>query len=135
MRVSRQWNDMKLRKWSGFGHSENELTQGKMCLFCATCPQPGVNLSEGWEAAHPEGAYTRGIVLDGNFEADHLKMRRPDDDIFLFDGACFITELLKYNDYISKTTEAKQVSCAQFSLIIPLTDMATAIAEVHLSQL
>jgi len=51
-RVARQWRNLKLRKlfWnvpdaSGDGGSA-EATTG---IFCAACPQPGVNLPPGWE--------------------------------------------------------------------------------------
>lgn len=41
---------MKYRKWHGFAHSPSEdVPPGGLALFCAACPQPGVNLPEGWE--------------------------------------------------------------------------------------
>jgi CxC2 like cysteine cluster associated with KDZ transposases len=43
-RATRQWRNLKLRKWFGFGHRELLPTKGSMALFCAACPQPGVNL-------------------------------------------------------------------------------------------
>jgi hypothetical protein len=50
MRVTRQWRDLKSRKWHGFGHETNrEPGKGELALFCPTCPQPGVNLPENWK--------------------------------------------------------------------------------------
>jgi hypothetical protein len=43
-RATRQWRNLKLRKWFGFGHRLSSPTNGSMALFCAACPQPGVNL-------------------------------------------------------------------------------------------
>jgi hypothetical protein len=43
-RATRQWRNLKLRKWFGFGHRLVSPTKGSMALFCAACPQPGVNL-------------------------------------------------------------------------------------------
>jgi hypothetical protein len=43
-RATRQWRNLKLRKWFGFGHRLLSPTKGSMALFCAACPQPGVNL-------------------------------------------------------------------------------------------
>jgi hypothetical protein len=43
-RATRQWRNLKLRKWFGFGHRMMSPTKGSMALFCAACPQPGVNL-------------------------------------------------------------------------------------------
>jgi hypothetical protein len=43
-RATRQWRNLKLRKWFGFGHRLLLPMKGSMALFCAACPQPGVNL-------------------------------------------------------------------------------------------
>jgi hypothetical protein len=43
-RATRQWRNLKLRKWFGLGHRLGSPTKGSMALFCAACPQPGVNL-------------------------------------------------------------------------------------------
>jgi hypothetical protein len=43
-RATRQWRNLKLRKWFGFGHRLLAPMKGTMALFCAACPQPGVNL-------------------------------------------------------------------------------------------
>ncbi|KAF8965695.1 hypothetical protein BDZ97DRAFT_1756988 [Flammula alnicola] len=48
-RVSRQWRNLKLRKLFGVGGS-SDLDRGSMALFCAACPQPGVNLPPDWQA-------------------------------------------------------------------------------------
>ena len=44
LRATRQWRNLKLRKWFGFGHQLLSPGKGSMALFCAACPQPGVNL-------------------------------------------------------------------------------------------
>ncbi len=50
MTASRQWNDIHARKWAGFGHDEDSVPgEGDLAIFCTSCPQPGVNLQEGWE--------------------------------------------------------------------------------------
>jgi len=48
-RLSRQWRNLKLRKWFGFGHRPESPGTGQMALFCAACPQPDVNLPEDWQ--------------------------------------------------------------------------------------
>jgi len=43
---------MKLRKWFWNvpdGTGGGEFPETKMAIFCAACPQPGVNLPPGWE--------------------------------------------------------------------------------------
>ena len=50
-RMSRIWRWMKKLKWAGFGHKEQETTEanpGELANFCPACPQPGINVAEGW---------------------------------------------------------------------------------------
>ncbi|KIK73043.1 hypothetical protein PAXRUDRAFT_41292, partial [Paxillus rubicundulus Ve08.2h10] len=51
-------------------------------LFCPACPQPGVNLPDDWEQVVGEAP----ILVDGNFSAQHMKMKIPEDDVSLSDG-------------------------------------------------
>lgn len=50
MTASRQWNDIQSRKWAGFGHDRDRVPgEGDLALFCAACPQPGINLPNNWK--------------------------------------------------------------------------------------
>jgi hypothetical protein len=52
--VSRQWRDLKNRKWFGFGHDlDTEPGNGALALFCPACPQPGINIPDDWRS-HPD---------------------------------------------------------------------------------
>jgi hypothetical protein len=51
----------------------------------------------------------RSIVVDGNFHADHLKMKNPEDDVELADGMGFMTESAPYEQHIKESKEQKQV--------------------------
>ena len=45
MRVSRQWRNLQAMKRAGLAHDlDRTRTPGDLALFCATCPQPGINL-------------------------------------------------------------------------------------------
>ena len=49
MGVSRQWNDLLLRKRFGYGHDRDASPeQGGLALFCPACPQPGINTPPDW---------------------------------------------------------------------------------------
>jgi hypothetical protein len=48
-RVTRQWRNLKYRKWFWLT-SDRKPERGEMALFCAACPQVGVNLPPDWEA-------------------------------------------------------------------------------------
>lgn len=52
--------------------------------------------------------FRRSIVVDGNFHADHLKMRHPEDDVALADGHAFMVENGPYLDHLSDSTDIKQ---------------------------
>ena len=45
-RVSRQWRNLKHRKW--FWQFGTKVERGQMAVFCAACPQPDVNLPANW---------------------------------------------------------------------------------------
>jgi len=50
MHVSRVWRDIVARIQAGYGHdTEKSSTPGDLAIFCPACPQPGVNLPDGWE--------------------------------------------------------------------------------------
>jgi hypothetical protein len=52
MRVSRQWRDLLTRKRFGFGHDTDRIpAAGDLALFCPACPQPGINLPDGWQTS------------------------------------------------------------------------------------
>jgi len=60
-RVTRQWRNLKLRKWFGFGHRRENPSKGMMALFCAACPQPGVNLPTDFKTRYTE--YVVEVIL------------------------------------------------------------------------
>jgi len=53
LRLSRQWRNLKLRKWFQFAHRPGVVPkEGEMALFCAACPQVDLNLPEDWETRY-----------------------------------------------------------------------------------
>jgi hypothetical protein len=55
--------------------------------------------------------YSRGFVFDGNFSAEQLKMKRPEDDVHLTDGSGFFTAEGQYQKHLKVAIEIKEVSC------------------------
>ena len=52
-RLSRLWRWMKRLKWAGYPGNRkpvSEVKAGELSIFCAACPQPGINLPENWKA-------------------------------------------------------------------------------------
>jgi hypothetical protein len=53
--------------------------------------------------------YTRSIVIDGNFAAEHLKMKQPGQDIALSPGGRYMVEPKRYELHLRTGKEFKQV--------------------------
>ena len=47
-RLTRQWRQLKKRKWHGMPYDPRPRGPGEMAIFCAACPQPGINLKPQW---------------------------------------------------------------------------------------
>jgi hypothetical protein len=56
--------------------------------------------------------------VDGNFHADHIKMRRPDLDIALTNGQGFMVEDRRYMDYLSVVKEPRLVGRLTYSAFV-----------------
>jgi len=99
----------KLQVSKRFGEIYGEsLDAGSLSIFCPSCPQPGVNLPPNWKDL-PNWVTRRTITVDGNFHADHIKMRRPDLDIVLTNGDGYVVEDVQYKEYLSVAKEPKLV--------------------------
>jgi hypothetical protein len=48
--------------------------------------------------------------MDGNFSAEHMAMRSPDNDVPISDGAAFMVSTKNYKAHIASAQEEKQVS-------------------------
>lgn len=140
LRVTREWRNLKLRKWAGWGHgsSVNDSVPrvalfspegpGSLATFCSTCPQPNVNLPDNWredpnqygmffKVSHltemtSREVYTRSFVNDGNFTAIHQEQSNAGEDAPLTNGELFMTERVRYQAHLSLAKETKQASVA-----------------------
>jgi len=59
-RVARQWRNLKHRKWFWLRDNLN-AKRGSMALFCAACPQPGVNLEANWQEEQDRNPYVGSV--------------------------------------------------------------------------
>jgi hypothetical protein len=48
--------------------------------------------------------------MDGNFQAEHMKMRNPENDVPLSEGAGFMVSRLPYESHLRSAFERRQVS-------------------------
>ncbi|KAG1839425.1 hypothetical protein F4604DRAFT_1994190 [Suillus subluteus] len=120
MRVTRQWRKLKLLKWNGFSHEDKEVMPGDLALFCPACPQPGINVTlptgddvkglNGSDLEMPRWLYSRSLVMDGNFKAEHLHAANLSNEVSLMDGRGFMVSDRIYKEHLSLAKEAIQRS-------------------------
>ncbi|KAG1853038.1 hypothetical protein F4604DRAFT_1933492 [Suillus subluteus] len=106
MRVGRQWRQLKQLKWHGFGHEKQKPKAGELALFCPACPQPGVkvNLAER-NVSDPAWLYSRSLVMDGNFKAEHIFPANPTDEVALTDGLGFMVGDGRYKLHLAEAQD------------------------------
>ncbi len=98
-----------MRKWFGFGHSpDTEPGEGDLALQCLTCPTLGLNVEIDELKALGPGAIV-GLMLDGNFSAEHLKPRRADDDVPISEGTGFMVSDAEYQHHLTEASKEKPV--------------------------
>ncbi|KAI6117038.1 hypothetical protein EDD16DRAFT_1693093 [Pisolithus croceorrhizus] len=117
--VAQQWHLLKLLKWSGYQGNLNDSMKGDLAIFCVACPQPGINLSP--QANLDDWRYTRTVVMDGNFKAEHMCEWRPDDQVWLMDGHGFMVNNLQYWEYIAATPHIMEKSACNNHKVISQT--------------
>jgi hypothetical protein len=57
----------------------------------------------------------RGFMFDGNFTAEQLKMKNPEDDVHLTDGDAFFTTRKPYYDHLKVAKEIREVCLSHLS--------------------
>ncbi|KAI0070514.1 hypothetical protein K474DRAFT_1608543, partial [Panus rudis PR-1116 ss-1] len=101
LRIGRQWRNIRALQKAGFAHkADAEVSQGALALFCAACPQPGINLPADYSQDPDQWKYKRVLVADGNFKQENLSMKRPEDDVSLSDGHGYMVTRKPYHDYL-----------------------------------
>ncbi|KAG2049657.1 hypothetical protein BDR06DRAFT_984261 [Suillus hirtellus] len=130
MRVSHQWRDLKNQKWFGFGHDmELGPGPGDLALFCPSCLQPGINMPLLWEQ---KWLVMKRLVVDGNFTAQHMNMREPEQDIFLSDDSGYMVTKSEYQAHLASATKKRVNNCP--GLTLPEnTEIVAAVGKFHLS--
>ncbi|KAI6041034.1 hypothetical protein EDC04DRAFT_2566131 [Pisolithus marmoratus] len=113
-----QWHILKLLKWSGFQDNKSSIKKGNLAIFCVACPQPGINVSPTsnldqrnpiWLIFH-SWKYTRTVVMDGNFKAEHMHERWPTDQVWLMDRCSFMVTNPPYQAYLKVTPHITEKS-------------------------
>ncbi|KAG1837769.1 hypothetical protein F4604DRAFT_1692091 [Suillus subluteus] len=111
MRVGRQWRQLKQLKWHGFGHEKQKPKAGELALFCPACLQPGVNINLAERnVSNPAWLYSRSLVMDGNFKAEHMFPVNPTDEVALTDGLGFMVGNGQYKLHLAEAQDIVHLS-------------------------
>jgi hypothetical protein len=52
----------------------------------------------------------RGFMMDGNFQAEHMRMKNPENDVPLSDGTGFMVSKELYKAHLKSAVERRQVN-------------------------
>ncbi|KAG1739749.1 hypothetical protein EDB19DRAFT_1895447 [Suillus lakei] len=99
MRVSRIWRDL----------TDRSPGLGDLALYCPACPQPGINLPPSKDS-YDAWLVMQRYVVDGNFTAQHMKMKTPEDDVSLADGKGYMVTEESYQNHITESVEERERS-------------------------
>lgn len=58
--------------------------------------------------------YRRFTTSDGNFVAEHLYMRNPEDDVALTDGDGYMVGCADYEQHLREAPEVREVYCCTY---------------------
>lgn len=120
--MARQWHKLKLLKWNSFGHESKVMKPGDLALFYLTGPQPEINVTlltndiandmNMNESAleTPSWLYSRSIVMDGNFKAEHHHASYPKDEVLFMDGQGFMVGDMMYKVHLAEAKDTIQCS-------------------------
>ncbi|KAH8070292.1 hypothetical protein BXZ70DRAFT_1013340 [Cristinia sonorae] len=106
LRCVRQWIWIRARMKSGTAHDSpdgKDIKPGGLVTYCAACPQPGVNLPEGWELDRESWMYVIQLIKDGNFKQEHLQYKANIFDVRLSDGLGFMVGSMEYLKHLKET--------------------------------
>lgn len=69
-------------------------------------------------SCHSKNLFMRGFMMDGNFQAEHMKMKNPENDVPLSDGTGFMVSKKPYELHLKSAVERRQVSSTRISVAV-----------------
>ncbi|KAJ7803346.1 hypothetical protein B0H14DRAFT_2225232, partial [Mycena olivaceomarginata] len=116
---------MLMMKRAGRGHAPGGIegtAQGELALACRACPQPGKNLTVGWNtinwAEMPEDLsfkYHTFYAQDCNFKLINRTVSSEAQDPIIDDGLGFFCNQVLYKDYLRSHVDEQEISsCSGF---------------------
>ncbi|KAK7053876.1 CxC2 domain-containing protein [Favolaschia claudopus] len=115
LRVARQYRHALMLKRAGRGHDPSGVWgtgAGELAVVCPVCPDPKVNLPDGWENAPQEDQflYVLFLALDACFRLKRRMISSEIKDPGLGTGWAYVTENAPYRHYLLTVTDQKEMS-------------------------
>ncbi|KDR81126.1 hypothetical protein GALMADRAFT_61075 [Galerina marginata CBS 339.88] len=114
-RMNLQWRHLQMLKWGGRANDASGVEgtkDGELAVRCPSCPHPGINLSDGWEAA-PDGAkflYMMFICMDANFRLKNQLVSNYSQDPGLGTGWAYMIPRKAYEAYVLSRANDEDIS-------------------------
>ncbi|KAJ7446032.1 hypothetical protein B0H11DRAFT_1930374 [Mycena galericulata] len=138
--IVRQYRMMEMLKRAGRGHDDTGTRgtkQGELALPCRACPQPGMNLPEGWDKIDWDSMdedqryvnwrpkdialkssrykYFLQLSQDANFKLINRNVSTEQKDPVIDDGAGYFCNRAEYAEHIRKHVDEEEISsCSGF---------------------
>ncbi|KAJ7848834.1 hypothetical protein B0H14DRAFT_2356572 [Mycena olivaceomarginata] len=115
LRMARQYRHLLMLKRAGRGHDTAGVFgtgAGELAVQCPVCPDPKVNLPDGWENAAPEDQflYIFFLALDACFRLKRRMISNEYKDPGLGTGWAYVMENPPYRHYLRTVTDQKEMS-------------------------
>ncbi|KAJ7027028.1 hypothetical protein C8F04DRAFT_965726 [Mycena alexandri] len=111
--MMKQWRVIQMLKRAACGHDPlglSNVREGQCALLCPACPQPGKNMSVGWQDAPPDKQFLHALFLaiDANFRLKRKDVSSEEKDPGLGRGWAFYAEVVAYMKHVRKHWKQKQ---------------------------
>ncbi|KAK7026742.1 hypothetical protein VNI00_015515 [Paramarasmius palmivorus] len=123
-RVTRQWRFLKMLKRGGIGNDPgrrlDDIGAGDLAVRCIACPQPGVNLPEGWENVPQEESflYYKFLSVDACFRLKRRAISSEAGDPGLFTGLAYYVDQGPYQKWMRAAPDQKETNdCSSLAAV------------------
>ncbi|TFK58236.1 hypothetical protein BDN72DRAFT_873189 [Pluteus cervinus] len=124
MTMIREYRHIKSLKRAGRGHDERGISgtrSGECAVLCPACPQPGRNLSDGWQTRPEKERWLNRLFLamDANFRLKRRVKSSEDADPSLNKGWAYFVDQEPYMKHIERFSDQSQAksTCSSHSAV------------------
>ncbi|KAJ7581672.1 hypothetical protein C8J56DRAFT_1006010 [Mycena floridula] len=112
-RMMRQWRWLLMLKRAGRAHDPEGVEKtplGGCAIICPACPQPGINLPQGWETLSKEDGWIYRLFIgnDADFKIKRRDVSSEEKDPGLCQGHAYFVEQRAYEEYLERNKGVKQ---------------------------